>query len=131
MSERSWQHYPQRVCLSVIAEHCFRSFFERSLAQNTRDLGRVAHICPEGLVARTITTGGAPLLALFEKWADALRITASLQSKRPGKTCSPPDPLCPRHQVKMPIAAQQRKRMLPAERGDPNIVGGDRLAFAL
>lgn len=46
-------------------------------------------------------------------------------------TNSPPDPLIPRHPIKMPIAAQQRKRMLPAEGRDPDVVGWNRLAFAL
>jgi len=31
----------------------------------------------------------------------------------------------------MAIAAQQRKRMLPAERCDPDVVGWNRFAFAL
>jgi len=49
---------------------------------------------------------------------------------------------CPRHtlptnpfgagyQIEMAITAQEGKRMLAAECGDPKIVGGNRLALAL
>src|SRR5579863_10612352 len=36
-----------------------------------------------------------------------------------------------RHKVKMPIAAQQRERVLPAKCRDPEVIGGNRFALPL
>ena len=47
------------------------------------------------------------------------------------RSSSPSDPLIPRHPIKVPVAAQQRERVLPAERCDPDVVGWNRFAFAL
>jgi hypothetical protein len=44
---------------------------------------------------------------------------------------SPLNPVISFHQIEMPIAAQERQRMLPAQRRNPNVIGRNRFALPL
>src|SRR5580698_8970211 len=48
-----------------------------------------------------------------------------------GCRCLPVNALRSCHQIEMPVAAEQWERVLAAEGGDPEIVGGDGFAHAL
>src|SRR6267378_6575877 len=64
-------------------------------------------------------------------WNEECRLTKNIQEPQnvltPGGSDSPFDPSDPPYGVKVPIPAQQRQFVLPAQSGNPNIIGRDGL----
>src|SRR5690348_4122185 len=72
---------------------------------------RLASLSPQ--LRKGQTEGNAPEMSSCESYPGLL----------------PADPFNSRHHVKMPVAAQQRQRMLAAKRRNPDVIGRNGLAF--